>query len=193
MNGGRVYCERFVTIPELVLFADISPNALRLFALFQWHGGQEGRCYPGLKRLAELMNCSIDTVGRARRELVSAGLIECRERHDEHGRRTTDDVYLTAVVRGAPRKSAGYVPRNGAGTNSKAVELNTDELDIPAPPQKRPPTDTSQINPSAYAPFWETEPKATSADRQNAARRLREIRQRYDPDDCLELGCHDDD
>lgn len=195
MSGGRAYGQGFSIVPDSVLYADISPQALRLWAILQRHSDPEGRCYPGLKRLAAMMRCSIDTVARAKKELAESELIECRERHDEHGRRTTDDIYLGgALVRGAPRKSAGYVPRKDAGTYREAVELKPEELNPPDPPaaRKRPPTDTSPIPAGPRIPDWTPEPTATTEDRNRAARRLREIRQQYDPADCQEFGCHDE-
>lgn len=194
MSGGRAYGQGFSIVPDSVLYADISPQALRLWAIFQRHSDPDGRCYPGLKRLAGLMRCSTDTVTRAKRELVDAELIECRERHDEHGRRTTDDVYLGgALVRGAHRKFAGYVPRKDAVTNKEAVELEPEELNPPDPPsdRRRRPTDTSPIPAGPRIPDWTPEPKATGEDRARAAQRLREIRQQFDPADCDEFGCHD--
>jgi DNA-binding transcriptional MocR family regulator len=194
VSGGRAYGHGFSIVPDPVLYAEISTNAFKLWVIFQRHSDPEGRCYPGLKRLAHIMGCSIDTVARAKKELVEAELIECRERHDEHGRRTTDDIYLGgALVRGAPRKSAGYVPRKDAGTNKEAVELEPEERNPPDPPadRKRRPTDTSPIPAGPRIPDWVPEPTATAEDRSRAAQRLREIRQQYDPADCQEFGCHD--
>ncbi len=120
MSGGQVYGPTFAVIPEAVLFADVSTNAKVLYAIFALHADSEGRCYPGLKRLAAVMRCSEDTVKRAKKELLEAKLIECHERYDEHGRRTTDDV----ILRGAPRNAAPYVGGKDAPTELEPERSN---------------------------------------------------------------------
>ena len=81
-----------------------------------------------------MMGVSHDTVSRAKRELVTAGFLVCQERYDDAGRRTTDDLFL----RGARRNPAEYVRRTGADSNSNAVELDPDELEVVVHPQKLP-------------------------------------------------------
>lgn len=178
MTQGRAIGQQFAVIPDIVLFAEISSNALRLWAIFQRHASESGEIYPGLKRLAKIMRCSTDTVSRAKRELVDAGLIECRERFDEHGRRTTDDVTLhVALVRGAHRKFAGYVPRKDAVTDP-----NKEDPNLPGSRSavRRDPTDTAPI--PSLTP-------ATTDDRKQALRQIREIRGLYPPpDDDEEAG-----
>lgn len=179
MSGGKAYGEGFAIVPDSVLYAKISASAFVLWCVLQRHSDPEGRSYPGRKRMAQLMGCSEDTITRAKRELAEAGLLEVRERFDEHGRRTTDDLFL----RHARRKFAATGRRTDAATNSKAVELEPDELEVaPAAAKPRPPTDTSQI-PAG---------KPTPQQREAALRRLREIRQQYDPADCEEFGCHEE-
>lgn len=117
---GQVYGEGFAVIPDAVLYSDVSTNAKVLYAIFARHADPEGRCYPGLKRLGALMGCSEDTIKRAKRELVDAKLIECHERYDDAGRRTTDDVFL----QGAPRKSAPYVGGKDAPTEVEPERSN---------------------------------------------------------------------
>lgn len=186
---SRVTGERFAVVPDSVLFADVSPNAKLLWAILARHASPEGSCYPGRKRMAELMRVSEDTVKRAKRELIDAHLLVAEARRDEQGRQTTDLLFLH------PR-GCTVAPPGGctvAPPYRKAVELNQEELNPPTPHRaaKRAPTDTGPINPSSYDPFWETEPKATTADRKAAARRVREILGRFDPADCLDLGCHE--
>lgn len=100
--SGQVFGDAFAIIPEHVLYSDVSSNAVRLYGIFARHADPEGRAYPGLKRLAELMKCSEDTIRRAKKELVDAGFVTTEIRTDTEGRRVSDNVYL----QGAPRKSA---------------------------------------------------------------------------------------
>lgn len=100
--SGQVYGEAFAIIPETILYSTVSSNAVRLYGVFARHADPEGRAYPGLKRLSELLRCSEDTVRRAKKELTDAGFIRCEWRTDDEGRRVSDNVFL----QGAPRKSA---------------------------------------------------------------------------------------
>jgi DNA-binding transcriptional regulator YhcF (GntR family) len=129
--SGKAFGERFAIIPDSILNANISANAFRLFAILQRHSDVLGHCYPGRNRLAEIMKCSHDTVARAKRELVDGGFITCQERYDDAGRRTTDDIFLHPPR----RKDASTVRRKDASTNSKAVELDPDELEVVVSPQ----------------------------------------------------------
>jgi len=189
MTTGRVFGEAFAVVPESVLYADVSPTAKLLWAILQRHADRQGACYPGRKRMAERMRVSEDTVKRAKRELIDAGLLVAQARHDDQGRQTTDLLYLH------PRGGKFAPPGGGmdAPPYRDAVELEKEELDPPTPQhaRKRRPTDTSPISASPRMPDWTPEPKATAEDRARAARRLREIRQQFTPADCQEFGCHD--
>lgn len=113
MATGRAIGEKYAVVPEAIIEADISVNAKFLWVIFRLHADPEGRCYPGRKRLAELMRCSAETVKRAKKELLEAKLIVCYERYGEDGRRTTDDVYLTPprVTTDPPRVTSDPYPR----------------------------------------------------------------------------------
>lgn len=148
MSGGQVYGEPYACVPESVLYADVSTNAKVLFAIFALHADLDGRCYPGLKRLAEIMRCSEDTVKRAKKDLAEAKLIECHERYDDHGRRTTDNVFL----RGAPRNAAPYVGGKDAPTELEPERSNPTPNGVgsgvtsAAPRKKTPPTRPTPID-----------------------------------------------
>jgi DNA-binding transcriptional MocR family regulator len=175
--SGKVFGEGFAIVPDSVLLAEISANGVRLWALLQRHSDPEGRCYPGRKRMAQLLGVSEDTITRAKRELAEAGLLLVKERFDAEGRRTTDDLFL----RQARRKFAATGRRTGA-----AAEQEPEELEPPSPSNqravganaralgtnpraRRAPTDTSPILP------WVPEEPATAEERQRAAQKLREI------------------
>lgn len=129
--SGKAFGERFAIIPDTILYAPISANAFRLWAILQRHCDVLGHCYPGRNRLAEIMGVSHDTIARAKKELVEAELITCQERYDDQGRRTTDDVFLHPPR----RKDASYVRRKDASTYIEAVELDPDELEVGVHPK----------------------------------------------------------
>lgn len=95
MSEGKIYGDGFVVVPEAILYAPgVSPMAKILWGVYARHANKEGWAYPGRQRLAELIGVSPDTIKRAKAELAAAGLITVKERYDEQGRRTTDDVFL---------------------------------------------------------------------------------------------------
>lgn len=147
MATGRVVGEKFAVVPESVIEAEVSCNAKVLWVIFRLHADPEGRCYPGRKRLAELMGCSAETVKRAKKELLEAKLIECHERYDEDGRRTTDDVFLTParVTTDPPRVTGDPYPRvtgdpTGSSTSKEQLRDEVASSCSPGSPgQNRPP------------------------------------------------------
>ena len=123
MSEGKVYGDRFAVVPEGILWASgVSPTAKILWALYAFHADREGRCYPRRTLLAEALNVSHDTVSRAKKELIDAGLIRVKERFDESGRRTSDDVFL----QGARRTGAEGDRRTGAQTGSRSRKNEID-------------------------------------------------------------------
>lgn len=123
---GKVYGDGFCVIPDAVLYAPrISANAKLLWGVYARHADAEGRSYPSRSRLAALLSVSEDTVKRAKKELVDAGLVSVRERFDDQGRRTTDDV----ILHHARRKSAPPVGCKSAPPYIEAFELEPEELE----------------------------------------------------------------
>lgn len=166
MTGGLVYGDGFAVVPDAVIFAEVSSNAKVLWAILQRHADPHGRCYPGRRRMAELMGVSEDTIKRVKKELVDAELLCAAERFDEHGRRTTDNLILHhARCKDAPTGGCKDAP-----TYIDAVELEPEELDPQTPTApRRPPTDTRPL-------FVSDLPEATPADRARALEWVRAIR-----------------
>lgn len=71
---------RFAQIPEAVLYAEISANAVRLYGILQRHIGRRSPYHPPRSELAALMRASTDTVDRTLLELAGAGLIKVEKR-----------------------------------------------------------------------------------------------------------------
>jgi len=73
----------FAIIPESVLYADISSNAVRVYGVLRRHADKDdGTCHPGRTRIAKLANIHERSVDRALRELESIGAIEVMHRVD---------------------------------------------------------------------------------------------------------------
>ena len=129
----KVFGQRFAVVPDTVLYAKVPSHAKVLWAILSRHADPEGHCYPAKGRLADLMGVSGDTVRRAKEDLVEAGLMTCRPRYDDTGRRTSDDVCLSAgvgstgatyppVLQGDSGTGATYVGSTGATTELKPEE-----------------------------------------------------------------------
>lgn len=67
----------FAQVPEWVLFSDVSAYAIRLYAVLRRlaEGKQRTQC-PSRQDLAEAARCSVDTVDRAKAELVAIGALQ---------------------------------------------------------------------------------------------------------------------
>lgn len=175
-TAGKVFGDSFAVVPEGVLYAPgISCTAKILWAIFQRHADHEGRCYPSLARLAELMGVSKDTVGRAKKELADSGLIATKERFDASGRRTSDDVFL----RGAHRKSAGVPPRTDAVTRTKASKNEISKGSYPAKTEGQAVVTASWIRPPSYVESLDDLPeKAVDFDPELGLAKVRELRRK---------------
>lgn len=77
--------EYFAIIPEWVLHADISANAVRLYGVLNRFANSRGHAWPSRKTIAEIMRVSVATVDRAKEELVEAGALTVEARKTPSG------------------------------------------------------------------------------------------------------------
>lgn len=90
--------EYFAVIPETILFADISSNAVRCFAILQRYANADRQCWPGQGVIAQRMRCSKDTVKRAIAELIAIGAVEVERRYTPSGDPTSNRYTLKMRV-----------------------------------------------------------------------------------------------
>ena len=131
-----------------------STNKLVLLLLANY-ADQEYQCFPSIKKLAEMTECSTDTVRRAVHNLRNAGLIEIRERYEAFGdkKRQTSNIY---ILKAGDSHSATHPPS-----------------DIATPPLAKPLDHiTNQNNQSIYTDdfmdFWKAYPKRPNSSKRNA-------------------------
>lgn len=101
--GIEVTGDQFAILPEKVLYAPISDRAVRLYAILQRHVGLPKGAVPGRKKLAKLCNgCSMSSLDRAIKELVSHHLLRVEHRYRDGTRELTSSRYhlLPGVVTG---------------------------------------------------------------------------------------------
>ncbi len=123
----------FAVVPEYVLDADVSPQAVRLYAVLRRYADQRTlRCHPSRETLAGRLHVSSPkVVDRASKELVAIGVLEIIPRWiDSTGREGTGK----AVFQDAPgrhRTSNGYRikhhPEVGRGERNDADGRGVDD------------------------------------------------------------------
>lgn len=129
----------FAIVPEWILDADISANAVRLYAVLRRYADQDGACYPSRATLAGRLRVSRDTVDRAARELVDVGALEVEGRRTASGDRDSN-LYRLHTLPGGGRTGAATGGRKDAATvaapvrhRTRATELEPVEREVPAP------------------------------------------------------------
>ena len=75
----------FAIVPEWLLHAEISGNAVRLFAILHRYANSRLEAWPSRKTIAAAMRCSTATVDRAREELVEVGALTVIQRTTDAG------------------------------------------------------------------------------------------------------------
>lgn len=75
----------FAVVPEWLLYADISGNAVRLYAILNRYANTRGHAWPSRKTLADAMKCSPATVDRAREELQNVKAVTVVARRNPSG------------------------------------------------------------------------------------------------------------
>jgi DNA-binding transcriptional MocR family regulator len=88
--------EYFAIIPEWVLMADISANAVRLYGVLNRYANSQGRAWPSRRTLAEALRISPSTIDRAKDELVSIEALTIESRTTPAGD-FTSNLYILAT------------------------------------------------------------------------------------------------
>lgn len=92
----------FAIVPEWVLFADVSANAIRLYAVLTRYADKgAGTAHPSRKTLAEKARCSIRTIDNAVAELIEIGAISRTYRRTESGDLTSNLWTVHRVAKSA--------------------------------------------------------------------------------------------
>lgn len=125
--------EYFAVIPESILYADISSNAVRCFGILQRYANADRQCWPGQSMIASRMRCSKDTVKRAINELIAIGAVEVERRFTPTGDPTSNRYTLKMRVganlhpptsKSAPTLGARMHPKTEKVKQSKGNRAN---------------------------------------------------------------------
>lgn len=123
----------FALVPTWVLDADISPLAVRVYAIHADCADRQGSHYHGRKSLAARARCSLLTLDRAHAELVTVGALRIEHRRHEGRRDSTSSRYH--VVRVIPNvasnlKLGGFTDEaRGGFTDEAPVVLNQTQVE----------------------------------------------------------------
>lgn len=86
----------FAIIPEWILNAEVSSNAVRLYGILHRYANSRGVAWPSRKTIAQAMRCSTATVDRAREELVEIGALTVYQRTTDAGD-PTSNLYVLHI------------------------------------------------------------------------------------------------
>jgi hypothetical protein len=121
----------FAIIPEWVLYADVSPQAVRLYGVLRRYADRDGSCFPSRKRLAsDLRMESTKPVDRALKELVTLGAITIEHRHTEQGDLQSNLYMVLSVPLGGDEKLPTSPPFGPHGSSRKEATVGTESSQI---------------------------------------------------------------
>ena len=123
-------------VPEWVLYAELSDKAIRLYAvLARYADNQTHEAFPSRETLAQRMRCSARSVDRAALELIEAGAITKKQRHN------SSLIYTLRLTRGVDMGvQGGWSPVSRGvdvdGDLTRTTELEPEELDLVKPSKR---------------------------------------------------------
>lgn len=121
----------FAIIPEWVLFADISPQAVRLYGVLRRYADRDGSCFPSRKRLAsDLRMESVKPVDKALKELVTIGAITIEHRYTEQGDLQSNLYTVLSLPLGGDEKLPTSILFGPHGSSRKDLTVGTEKSQI---------------------------------------------------------------
>lgn len=112
----------FSIIPEWVLFGGFSPRAIQLYCVLGRFADAYGGAHPSRKEIAERMDCSLDTVDRAVKELLDGGAIMVATRLNNVSEYTVIRAMPHQQVVAAELRPAAPVRSEGSRTDAARNE-----------------------------------------------------------------------
>lgn len=157
----------FAIIPEWLLDADVSDRAIRLYAILARYADHNGEAFPSRKKLAERLKCSVDSVDRAKEELIRVKALIVEARHGEEGGQRSN-LYIVARLRPGGRRAAATPLGTGAAHNENHVERES--------PSDSQASSESRKRNLVWEALDEVFHPATPSERSNVGKTEREIR-----------------
>lgn len=129
--------DQFVVIPAWILAADISPNALKLYALLRRVGNNEtGVSFYSRSKLAVMLGgVSVKTVDRAMSSLIQLGAVRKQARMNDNGEMTSNTYQvLTRPFEGGRDKSVATGQGSRPGRDTSVALTKNHLTKTPLPP-----------------------------------------------------------
>lgn len=121
MSKSKIFTDEFfVIIPEWVLYAPISSNAIRLYGVLRRFADNQNTCYPTRKTIAERCQFSAATVDRAAEELKAIKALKVTQRKSKQGDWTSN---LYEIVTVDPKR---FTARDDTFTTDDGTGMVTD-------------------------------------------------------------------
>jgi DNA-binding transcriptional regulator YhcF (GntR family) len=163
----------FAVVPEWIVYAEIGPQAVRLYAALARHADKEtGHAHPSRRRLAELLRCSADTIDRALKELVEVGAITVQTRKIVGTKEHATNDYIVHVVPIRSRADAATGDRMDAEIGSR-TDAAVNESHLERESEEREKTDLAARTDDDFERFFAAFPTARKGSR-------REVRKAWD-------------
>ena len=140
----------FAIVPEWILHAEISSNAVRLYAILHRFANSRGVAWPSRKTIAEAMRCSTATVDRAKEELVEIGALTVHNRTTDAGD-PTSNLYVLHIRPVETVEGSSPVPK-GISTGEERGIRTGDALTKASTNQTHLGTSTPMTSPSTWCP-----------------------------------------
>lgn len=87
---------------DSIYVADLPHRDVSVYMYLRDRADAEGKCWPGIKRIAADLHLSRSTVKRALADLERAGFLTRQERRRENGSRTSNLYIISAEPRAPP-------------------------------------------------------------------------------------------
>lgn len=116
---------RYAVVPEWVLDAEISDRAVRVFSILSRYVGANDSAWPSRTTMAGRINCSVDSLDRALKELVDIGAINIERRQREDGSYSSSRYYVWPHL--GPQVAAQVPPPSRMVAATLAAPVRTHE------------------------------------------------------------------
>ena len=115
----------FAIIPEWVLYAEMSSNAVRLYCVLRRYADVQGKCHPSRATLASQCQISQPTLSKAVEELVGIGALEVRHRKTKQGDYTSNQYTVVSINPNGVVKNVSPRSKDIDPTGSKEMSPQT--------------------------------------------------------------------
>lgn len=115
----------FAIIPEWVLYAEMSSNAVRLYCVLRRYADTQGKCHPSRATLASQCQISQPTLSKAVEELMTIGALEVRHRRTKQGDYTSNQYTVISINPNGVGKKVTPPSKDSDPTGSKEMSSQT--------------------------------------------------------------------